>query len=338
MENRSLTDALGRPLRDLRISVTDRCNFRCRYCMPEEIFGPDYPFLPRSELLTFEEIVRVVRIFSSLGVRKVRLTGGETLLRKGLPDLIAMIRSVEGIEDVALTTNGSLLQHLAPRLKAAGLNRIAVSLDTLDDAVFTRLNSKRHTVKDVLKGIEAAVAAGLQVKVNMVVQKGVNDHEIVPMARYFRGTGHIVRFIEYMDVGNSNGWRLDDVVTKKEIIEKIHAVMPLEPIEPNYFGEVASRYRYRGTDEEIGVIASVTEAFCSTCTRMRLSSDGKLFTCLFASSGHDLRKLLRAGAGDEELRAFIRSIWKRRQDRYSAERMVNSTGQKEKIEMSYIGG
>lgn len=338
MENKSLTDAYGRPLRDLRISVTDRCNFRCRYCMPEEIFGPDYPFLPRSELLTFEEIVRVVRIFSSLGVRKIRLTGGEPLLRKGLPDLIAMIRSVEGIEDVALTTNGSLLQHLAPRIKAAGLNRITVSLDTLDDAVFTRLNSKRHTVKDVLKGIEAAAAAGLQVKVNMVVQKGVNDHEIVPMARYFRGTGHIVRFIEYMDVGNSNSWRLDDVVTKKEIIEKIHAVMPLEPIEPNYFGEVASRYRYRGTDEEIGVIASVTEAFCSTCTRMRLSSDGKLFTCLFASSGHDLRKLLRAGAGDEELRAFIRSIWERRQDRYSAERMANSTGQKEKIEMSYIGG
>ncbi|BCU81748.1 cyclic pyranopterin monophosphate synthase [Polycladomyces abyssicola] len=334
-----IKDALGRPLRDLRISVTDRCNFRCRYCMPEEVFGPDYQFLSRKALLRFEEITRLVRIFVKLGVEKIRITGGEPLLRKGLPDLIRMLSSVKGIRDIALTTNGSLLAKHARALKEAGLQRVNVSLDALDDEIFAKINGGRSAVRPVLEGIEAASQAGLKVKVNMVVQKGVNDGQIIPMARHFRGTGHILRFIEFMDVGNSNGWNLDQVVSKREIIERIHKEMPLEPVEPNYYGEVASRYRYRGTDEEVGVISSVTESFCSTCTRARLSADGRLYTCLFASEGYDLRGPLRSGESDDELEARIRDVWNHRRDRYSDERLKNTrVRDRKKVEMSYIGG
>ncbi len=334
-----IKDALGRPLRDLRISVTDRCNFRCRYCMPEEVFGPDYPFLPREKILQFEEIVRLVRIFADLGVEKIRITGGEPLLRRDLPELIRMISEVEGIRDIALTTNGTLLARHAEALRSAGLKRVNVSLDAIDDEIFQRMNGGKSSVRPVLEGIEAAAQAGLRVKVNMVVQKGVNDGQILPMARHFRGTGHILRFIEYMDVGNNNGWNLEQVVSKREIIERIHREMPLEPVDPDHYGEVASRYRYRGTDEEIGVISSVTDAFCSTCTRMRLSADGQLYTCLFASQGYDLRGPLRAGERDETLAERICQVWNRRRDRYSEERLHN-TGlrRRRKVEMSFIGG
>lgn len=334
-----IKDALGRPLRDLRISVTDRCNFRCRYCMPEEVFGPDYPFLPREKILQFEEIVRLVRIFADLGVEKIRITGGEPLLRRDLPELIRMISEVEGIRDIALTTNGTLLARHAEALRSAGLKRVNVSLDAIDDEIFQRMNGGKSSVRPVLEGIEAAARAGLRVKVNMVVQKGVNDGQILPMARHFRGTGHILRFIEYMDVGNNNGWNLEQVVSKREIIERIHREMPLEPVDPDHYGEVATRYRYRGTDEEIGVISSVTDAFCSTCTRMRLSADGQLYTCLFASRGYDLRGPLRAGERDETLAERICQVWNRRRDRYSEERLHN-TGlrRRRKVEMSFIGG
>ncbi len=334
-----IKDALGRPLRDLRISVTDRCNFRCRYCMPEEVFGPDYPFLPREKILQFEEIVRLVRIFADLGVEKIRITGGEPLLRRDLPELIRMISEVGGIRDIALTTNGTLLARHAEALRSAGLKRVNVSLDAIDDEIFQRMNGGKSSVRPVLEGIEAAARAGLRVKVNMVVQKGVNDGQILPMARHFRGTGHILRFIEYMDVGNNNGWNLEQVVSKREIIERIHREMPLEPVDPDHYGEVASRYRYRGTDEEIGVISSVTDAFCSTCTRMRLSADGQLYTCLFASQGYDLRGPLRAGERDETLAERICQVWNRRRDRYSEERLHN-TGlrRRRKVEMSFIGG
>jgi cyclic pyranopterin phosphate synthase len=330
-------DRYQRPLHDLRVSVTDRCNFRCTYCMPKEVFGPDYPFLPREALLTFEEIVRLVRLFASLGVRKVRITGGEPLLRRDLPDLIRMLNEVDDIEDIALTTNGVLLPRYAAALRQAGLQRINVSLDAIHDEVFHRMNGGAASVRQVLDGIRAAADAGLGVKVNMVVQRGVNDGEIVPMARHFRGTGHIVRFIEYMDVGNTNGWRWDQVVSKQEILERINRELPLEPLPSRYYGEVADRYRYVGTDEEIGVISSVTDAFCGTCTRARLSADGQLFTCLFAEKGHDLRSLLRGGASDEEIRRWIVEIWQNRTDRYSEER-GQSTKQKKKVEMSYIGG
>jgi GTP 3',8-cyclase len=339
IENKRLTDSFGRPLQDLRISVTDRCNFRCRYCMPEEVFTSDYPFLPKDKLLTFEEITRLAGIFASLGVKKIRITGGEPLLRKDLPTLIQMLRSVHGIQDIALTTNGSLLPKYAQKLKEAGLQRVNVSLDSLDDEVFAQMNGGRCKVRTVLAGIEAAAEAGLKVKVNMVVQKGINDQDILPMARYFRGTGHILRFIEFMDVGNSNGWNLGQVVSKREIVERINAEMPLEPVKPNYVGEVASRYRYIGTKEEIGVISSVTDAFCSTCTRARLSADGHLFTCLFATEGTNLRTLLRKGADNREIEELIRNIWTRRGDRYSEERLNHTRkSDREKIEMSYIGG
>ncbi|WP_445659586.1 GTP 3',8-cyclase MoaA [Aeribacillus sp. FSL K6-8394] len=334
-----ITDTLQRPLRDLRISVTDRCNFRCRYCMPAEIFGPYFQFLKNDQLLSFEEITRLARIFASLGVEKIRLSGGEPLLRKELPKLIEMLGSIEGISDIALTTNGSLLAKHAKALKDAGLHRVNVSLDSLDDKVFRQMNGGRCDVKTVLEGIEAAAKAGMKVKVNMVVQKGINDQDIVPMARYFRGTGHVLRFIEFMDVGNSNGWNLTQVVSKQEIFERVNAEMPLEPIPSNYFGEVASRYRYCGTNEEIGIISSVTDSFCSTCTRARLSADGNLYTCLFASQGTDLRAQLRSGAKDEEIRNLIQDVWSRRADRYSEERFNNTTmPNKKKIEMYYIGG
>ncbi|MBO8162861.1 MAG: GTP 3',8-cyclase MoaA [Brevibacillus sp.] len=337
---RQTFDALRRPLRDLRISVTDKCNFRCQYCMPADIFGPDYKFLPQNKLLTFEELTRLTRIFTTLGVEKIRITGGEPLLRRDLPRLISMLRQVEGVRDIAMTTNGSLLAQHAKALKEAGLRRVTVSLDSLDNARFERINARGYRVETILEGIDAAAAAGLQVKINMVVQKGVNEQDILPMARFFREKGHILRFIEYMDVGNTNGWRLDQVVPSREIVELINAEMPLEPIDPNYYGEVAARYRYRGTDQEIGFISSVTQAFCSTCTRARLSAEGKLYTCLFASCGEDLRSPLREGWSDTELQALIERVWRERVDRYSEERLKHTEGlpKRRKVEMSHIGG
>lgn len=334
-----ITDTLQRPLRDLRISVTDRCNFRCRYCMPEELFGPDHLFLQKDQRLSFEEITRLTRIFASLGVEKIRITGGEPLLRKELPHLIRMLRSIEGVNDVTLTTNGSLLAKHAEELKDAGLERINVSLDSIDEARFGQMNGGRCDVQTVIEGIEAASKAGMKVKVNMVVIKGSNDQDIVPMARFFRGTGHVLRFIEFMDVGNSNGWNLKHVVSKQEILERLHAEIPLERMSSAYLGEVADRYRYEGTDEEIGIISSVTDSFCSTCTRARLSADGHLYTCLFASQGMNLRSLIQSGAEDEEIRQLIMEVWSSRLDRYSDERLLHTENPaRKKIEMSYIGG
>jgi cyclic pyranopterin phosphate synthase len=332
-----LLDALGRPVRDLRISITDRCNFRCVYCMPKTVFGRDYPFLPRAELLSFEEIVRLARLFATRGVRKLRLTGGEPLLRHGVEKLIELLAAIPDLE-VTLTTNGSLLQQKAAALAAAGLRRVTVSLDALDDAVFRRMNDADYPVGKVLDGIEAATAAGMvPVKVNCVVKRGMNDDQIVPLARHFRHSGHILRFIEYMDVGSSNGWKLDEVVPSAEVLRRIGEHFPLEPIDPNYPGEVAERWRYKDGAGEIGVISSVTRAFCDSCTRIRLSTEGKLYTCLFATEGHDLRALLRSGADDAALDARIADIWHRRGDRYSQLRMAATPGLK-KIEMSYIGG
>jgi GTP 3',8-cyclase len=332
-----LVDTLGRPVRDLRVSVTDRCNFRCVYCMPKEVFGRDYPFLPRAELLTFEEIERLARVFAGLGVEKIRLTGGEPLLRRDLEILVGLLARIDGL-DLTLTTNGALLARKAQALKAAGLNRITVSLDSLDDDVFRAMNDVDFPVTRVLEGIDAALAAGLApVKVNVVVKRGLNEDSVLPMARYFRGTGVVLRFIEYMDVGHSNGWRLDDVVPAAEIIAAIDAELPLEPVEPAYRGEVATRWRYRDGSGEIGVIASVTQPFCADCTRARLSADGQVYTCLFAVKGHDLRALVRGGASDEELSTAIAGIWRARTDRYSELRSA-ATADLEKVEMSYIGG
>ncbi len=331
-------DTLDRPLRDLRISVTDRCDFRCVYCMPKEVFGRDFEFLRRSQLLTFEEITRLARLFAASGVRKLRLTGGEPLLRRDLERLIEMLAAIDGIEDIALTTNGSLLARKAASLRDAGLRRVTVSLDSLDDEVFGAVNDVGAPVGRVLEGIEAAAAAGLgPVKVNMVVKRGLNDASVLDMARHFRGSGHILRLIEFMDVGASNGWRLDDVVPAAELVETISAEWPLEPVDPAYAGEVAARYRYRDGGGEIGVIASVTQPFCHACTRARLSADGRLYTCLFANVGRDLRGPLRAGADDAEIEALIGRIWGRRGDRYSELRTAE-TARAPKIEMSYIGG
>ncbi len=328
---------MGRPLRDLRVSVTDRCNFRCVYCMPKEVFGKDYQFLERKEILSFEEIARAARIFRALGIEKIRLTGGEPLVRRNIEQLIEMLSPIPGL-DLTLTTNGSLLMQKARALKSAGLTRVTVSLDSLDDAVFRRMNDVDFPVTRVLEGIESAAAAGLApVKINMVVKRGENEGSILPMARHFRGSGHVLRFIEYMDVGHTNGWRMDDVVTAREIISMIDAEAPLEPVDPNYPGEVAERWRYRDGSGEIGVIASVTQAFCRDCTRVRLSTDGKLFTCLFATTGHDLRALLRGHATDGEISSAIAQIWTGRSDRYSEIRTAN-TAKLQKIEMSYIGG
>ena len=332
-----LVDRLGRPIRDLRISVTDRCNFRCVYCMPKEVFGRDYPFLRRAELLTFEEIERLARTFAGLGVEKIRITGGEPLLRRDLETLLAMLAAIPGV-DLTLTTNGALLAHKAQALKDAGLNRITVSLDSLDDETFRAMNDVDFPVERVLAGIDAALAAGLEpVKVNVVVKRGVNEGGILPMAEYFRGTGVVLRFIEYMDVGHTNGWRLDDVVPAGEIVTAIDAEHPLEPVEPAYSGEVANRWRYRDGSGEIGVIASVSQPFCGTCTRARLSAEGKLHTCLFATRGHDLRALVRGGASNEELSTAIAGIWAVRDDRYSELRTAE-TADLPKVEMSYIGG
>jgi cyclic pyranopterin phosphate synthase len=337
-----VSDRLRRPLRDLRISVTDRCNFRCTYCMPKEVFDKNYRFLPHADLLTFEEITRLARLFVEHGVEKIRLTGGEPLLRKDIERLIAMLSALETRDgrplDLTLTTNGSILARKARALAKAGLRRVTVSLDGLDDAVFRRMNDVDYPVSAVLEGIAAATDAGLApVKVNMVVKRGVNEHEILPMARHFRGSGHIVRFIEFMDVGSSNGWRLDDVVASREVIRLIDSELPLDPIEPNYPGEVAERWRYRDGGGEIGVISSVTQAFCRDCTRARLSTEGRLYLCLFATRGYDLREPLRGGDDDAKISAAIGQIWRAREDRYS-ELRSESTAHQRKIEMSYIGG
>ncbi|HET9075224.1 MAG TPA: GTP 3',8-cyclase MoaA [Solirubrobacteraceae bacterium] len=333
-----MRDRLHRPLRDLRISVTDRCNFRCTYCMPAEIFGPGFAFMPRTELLSFEEITRLARLFAAGGVRKLRITGGEPLLRRDLPELIAMLAAIEGIEDIALTTNGSLLASRAEALAAAGLGRVTVSLDAIDETIFAAMNGVNVKVARVLAGVRAAQAAGLgPVKVNMVVKRGVNDAEIVPMARYAREHGLTLRFIEFMDVGTTNGWRLDEVVPAAEIHDAVHALWPLSPVAADYPGEVARRYRYRDGAGEIGIIASVTQPFCGGCTRARLSADGQLFTCLFGAAGHDLRAPLRAGASDPELVEAINGIWTARRDRYSEQRS-QAGPEGPRVEMSYIGG
>ncbi len=329
-------DTLGRPLRDLRISVTDRCNFRCVYCMPKEVFGRDYRFLDRRELLTFEEIERLAQAFVANGVEKIRITGGEPLVRRDLEVLIAQLAAIPGL-DLTLTTNGALLPAKAKALRDAGLKRVTVSLDSLDDAVFTGMNDVDFPVARVLEGIDAAAGVGLPVKVNMVVKRGVNEGDVLPMARFFRERGHLLRFIEYMDVGHSNGWRLDDVVPAAEIVAAIGAELPLEPLEPHYRGEVARRWRYRDGSGEIGVIASVTQPFCGDCTRARLSAEGRLYTCLFGMRGHDLRAVVRGGTSDEELGAAIAQVWGRRADRYSEIRSEN-TVDLPKVEMSYIGG
>lgn len=331
-------DQFERPLQDLRISVTDRCNFRCTYCMPKEIFGRDYQFLPHENLLSFEEIERVARSFVSLGVRKVRLTGGEPLMRRDLETLISMLASIQGLEDLTLTSNGSFSRERVYSLKEAGLTRMSVSLDALDDETFMLMNDVDFPVERVLDWIEASSDAGLRpVKINMVVKRGVNEHAILPMARHFRERGQILRLIEYMDVGHSNGWRLDDVVSAREMRDLIHAELPLEPVEANYRGEVAQRYRYVDGSGEIGMIASVSQPFCGDCSRARISADGKLYTCLFAIGGKDLLALIRAGASDEDLSSAIAAVWKAREDRYSELRSAQ-TQDLPKVEMSYIGG
>ena len=332
-----LQDTRGRFLHDLRISVTDRCNFRCVYCMPKDVFGRDYPFLPHSELLTFEEIARVARIFVRLGVRKIRLTGGEPLLRRNLEQLVALLAEIPGV-DLTLTTNGALLARKARALRAAGLRRVTVSLDALDDATFRAMNDVDFPVARVLEAIDAAHAAGLTpIKINAVIKRGMNEAAVLPLARHFKGTGHIVRFIEYMDVGHTNGWRMNDVVSAAEIVRTIDRELPLEVADANYAGEVAERWRYRDGTGEIGVIASVTQAFCRDCTRARLSTDGKMFTCLFATDGYDLRSLVRGNRDDAEIENAVAALWRRRADRYSEIRSAN-TGRTQKIEMSYIGG
>ncbi len=330
-------DRFERPMRDLRISVTDRCNFRCQYCMPRAVFGSDFKFLPREQILTFEEIARIASVFATLGVRKFRLTGGEPLLRNDLPKLVEMLAAIEGV-DIALTTNASLLASQARALARAGLQRVTVSLDSLDDDVFRAMNDADVPVARVLEGIAAAERAGLApVKINSVVRKGVNDHTLVDLARHFKGTGHIVRFIEFMDVGTTNGWRLDEVVAASALIERIDAELPLVPLDPNYDGEVAKRWAYADGEGEIGLITSVTEPFCATCTRARLSADGRVYTCLFAVEGVDVRDLMRAGASDEELAATLRAVWEQREDRYS-ELRSEATSDLPRVEMSYIGG
>jgi cyclic pyranopterin phosphate synthase len=343
-----LSDTLGRPLRDLRISVTDRCNFRCNYCMPREVFDKDYAFLPQSSLLSFEEITRLAKIFVAHGVEKIRLTGGEPLLRKHLEVLIEMLARLQTPAgkplDITLTTNGSLLAKKAQSLKDAGLQRVTVSLDALDDAIFRRMNDADFPVADVLSGIEVARQVGLApIKVNMVVKRGTNDAEILPMARHFRNSGVVLRFIEYMDVGATNGWRMDEVLPSAQVIERLSAEFPLTAIDPNYSGETAERWRYADDAGEIGVISSVTQAFCGECNRARLSTEGKLFLCLFANQGHDLRALLRGGYADEQIAAAIGPIWQERGDRYSELRAAlppdaSPADGKKRVEMSYIGG
>jgi cyclic pyranopterin phosphate synthase len=336
-----LSDTRRRPLRDLRISVTDRCNFRCTYCMPKEVFDGNYAFLPHDALLSFEEIVRVATIAHGLGMEKIRLTGGEPLLRRGIEELVAQLTTALPGIDIALTTNGSALKAKAGALKAAGLKRITVSLDSLNDVTFRRMNDVDFPVAKVLEAIDAAAGAGLgPVKINMVVKRGVNDHEIVDVARHFRHSGHIVRFIEFMDVGVTNGWRMDDVIASAEVVRRVSAAFPLVPADAHYTGEVAERWQYADGGGEIGVISSVTEAFCSTCTRARLSTDGQLFTCLFAGKGYDLKQFLRGGGSDGDIRQALSGIWQHRADRYSEIRtaLTSEAAKAGKVEMSFIGG
>jgi cyclic pyranopterin phosphate synthase len=336
-----LLDRLGRPLETLRISITDRCNFRCVYCMPKEVFGRDYAFLERRELLTFEELARVVGIFAGLGVRTVRITGGEPLVRRNVEHLIELLAATETPDrdtlELALTTNGSVLAQKAEALAAAGLSRVTVSLDSLDDAAFRAMNDVDFPVQRVLEGIDAAAAAGLPVKVNAVVKRGANDGDLIALAEHFRGSGHVLRFIEYMDVGSTNGWRLEDVVSAEEIVQRIAERWPLEPVASERPDATARRWRYVDGAGEIGVIASVTQPFCGGCSRARLSAEGRLYTCLFAARGHDLRAPLRLGASDEELTEQLRALWTRRTDRYSELRTAE-TASLPKVEMSYIGG
>jgi cyclic pyranopterin phosphate synthase len=334
----TLSDALGRPLRDLRISVTDRCNFRCTYCMPKAVYGPDHQFLLRDELLTYEEIARLARLFVARGVEKIRLTGGEPLVRRDLDALIAQLTAIPGLKDLTLTTNGSLLRLQAQRLKAAGLKRITVSLDSLDNAVFQRMNDVGVSVATVLDGIAAAEEAGLApIKVNAVVERGVNDHTMVDLARFFKGRGHILRFIEFMDVGTTNGWQLEHVVPLREMVDRVNAELPIEPVEANYRGEVARRWRYRDGSGEVGFISSISQPFCGDCTRARLSPEGELYTCLFAARGTDFRTPLRDGSSDDAISDAIGKVWSVRTDRYSELRTENTVGL-ERVEMSHIGG
>ena len=345
IDTTTLVDTRGRKIRDLRISVTDRCNFRCTYCMPKEVFDNHYQYLPHEEVLTFEEITRIAKIAVGLGVKKLRLTGGEPLMRKGIENLIAMLATLRTDApdlDITLTTNGSALKQKAAALKAAGLSRITVSLDSLDDNTFRAMNDVDFPVAKVLAAIEAANAAGFNgernaVKINMVVKRGVNDHQIVDMARHFQGTPNIVRFIEFMDVGSTNGWCMDDVIASREVVRRIHAVLPCAPVNPNHIGEVAKRWKYANGSGEFGVISSVTEAFCHTCTRARISTDGAVYTCLFAHKGYDLKSLLRGGASDEIIRDALAGIWQQRHDNYSATRTAETVREK-KVEMSFIGG
>lgn len=334
-----LLDKFKRPIRDLRISVIDTCNFRCPYCMPAEIFGADYDFLTKAQRLSPDEIIRLAQLFVSIGVTKLRITGGEPLIHPDIIEIVSRLAQITGVEDLALTTNASFLARHAQALKDAGLQRLTVSLDSLDDEVFQVMNGRKSSVATVLQGLETAVSVGFdKIKLNCVVKKGVNDHTIVDMARHFKGTGHIVRFIEYMDVGNLNGWKLDDVVAADDILAKIHAEMPIEPIPPNYPGEVANRYRYVDGTGEIGMIASVTKPFCGSCTRARLSSAGEYYTCLFAHQGMDLRTPMRAGATDEEMLALISGVWQKRTDRYSELRTSFTRLPEKGAEMYRIGG
>lgn len=334
-----MKDQLNRPLRDLRISVTDKCNFRCHYCMPEEIFGHQYEFLTKEKILTFEEIERLTRLFAKLGVTKIRLTGGEPLLRQQLPFLIQMLANIPEIQDIALTTNGYFLEQYAQKLKEAGLKRLTVSLDTLDPDLFKKMAAKNLQLKNVLNGLRVAGELGFQpIKINTVLQRGLNDHEILPLIKFAKGKGHIIRFIEYMDVGNLNGWRMEEVVTAEEIVEIISAEMPVEPIEKNYQGEVANRYRYLDAEGEFGIIASVTQPFCGDCTRARLSADGKIYTCLFASEGFDIKTPMRDDANDDELVSLLKNMWQQREDRYSEERSSDTNLENRKVEMYQIGG
>ncbi len=338
-ETTALTDSLGRPIRDLRISVIDRCNFRCVYCMPKEKFGSNHRFLPNEKILSYDEIEKIARQFVALGVKKIRLTGGEPLVRPKLPELVNRLAKLPGLEDISLTTNGSLLtRENAQQLKDAGLNRITISLDALDDATFMAINDVKFPVQQVLDAIENTNTVGFDsIKINMVVKKGINEHSVLPMAEFFRGTGHTLRFIEFMDVGNSNQWQADAVLSVKEIVELIDARFPIEPMEANYPGEVAQRWRYRDGEGEIGIISSITQPFCHSCTRARVSAEGQLYTCLFATQGNDLRQRIREGMSDEQLRDFLASVWSQRTDRYSELRNLSTT-QFPKIEMSYIGG
>ncbi|WP_272913725.1 GTP 3',8-cyclase MoaA [Halalkalibacter okhensis] len=338
MEINHVRDKYLRPLQDLRISIMDKCNFRCSYCMPQEVFGEDYVFMREEELLSFDEIERLVRQFTTLGVKKLRLTGGEPLLRKNVPELIKRLSVIKGIEDIALTTNGVHLVKQAKLLKEAGLMRVNVSLDALTTEIFQQMNGRKVTSAVVLKGIDAALEAGLEVKINMVVKKGVNEGEVVKLARYCKERDIQLRFIEFMDVGQTNGWDFSQVVTKKELLEQVSTIAPIEEVERDYLGEVATRYRYSGTNTEIGIISSVSDTFCGNCTRARISADGKLYTCLFAESGYDLRSLIRANTSDQEIVSKITEIWSARTDKYSEERTEETVKNRKKIEMSYIGG